>query len=328
VRDQDPPATAGGSDLNEENCIVKFSVRCLLCIVLLSCVAQSLRAQTSKPATQPSAQTLTLDERVRAETGAFKGKVYIYAKNLDTGATYELNGDDRVKTASTIKIPVMVEAFARVAEGRAQWTDELVLTDKKKAGGSGILFEFHDGLKLTLRDAVHLMIVVSDNTATNLVLDQLSTDGVNARMDTLGLKQTRVLRKVFGGGESKAGNDPALKPYGLGVTTPHEMVALVEKIYRGEIVSKEAAKEMIEIMKRQQYHGGIGRTLNGGVPIASKHGALDRLRSDVGIIYTKRGPIAMAITADDMPDVNWTDDNPGFLLLSRLSLILIDGLGK
>jgi beta-lactamase class A len=300
-----------------------------MCIVVLNCVAQSLRAQTNRPATiQPSAQALTLDERIRAETGAFKGKVYIYAKNLDTGATYELNGDDRVKTASTIKIPVLVEAFARVAEGHAQWTDELVLTDKKKAGGSGILFEFHDGLKLTLSDAVHLMIVVSDNTATNLVLDALSTDAVNARMDTLGLKQTRVLRKVFGGGESRAGNDPALKPYGLGVTTPHEMVTLVEKIYRGEIVSKEASKEMIEIMKRQQYHGGIGRTLNGVVPIASKHGALDRLRSDVGIIYTKRGPIAMAITADDMPDVNWTDDNPGFLLLSRLSLILIDGLGK
>ena len=301
---------------------MKFCIRCLLSIVLFSCVVQ---AQASKPTTAASP---TLDERVRAETGAFKGKAYIYAKNLETGATYELNGDERVKTASTIKLAIMVEAFTRVAEGRAKWEDELVLTDKKKAGGSGILFEFHDGLKLTLRDALHLMIVVSDNTATNLVLDELTTDAVNARMDVLGLKQTRVLRKVFGGGVSKAGNDPALKPFGLGVTTPHEMVTLVEKIYRGEIVSKEASKEMIELMKRQQYHGGIGRTLNGVVPIASKHGALDRLRSDIGIIYSKRGPIAMAITADDMPDVNWTDDNPGYLLLSRLSLILIEGLGK
>jgi beta-lactamase class A len=311
---------------------VKLGGRWLLSIVLLVCGARAAHAQASKPLAvlrgEPRSRAATLDERVRAETGAFKGKVYIYAKNLDTGATYELNGDERVKTASTIKLPIMVEAFARVAAGRAKWSDELVLTERKKVGGSGILFEFHDGLKLTLRDALHLMIVVSDNTATNLVLDELTTDAVNARMDTLGLKQTRVLRKVFGGGESKAGQDPALKPFGLGVTTPHEMVTLVEKIYRGEIVSKEASKEMIEIMRRQQYHGGIGRTLNGVVPIASKHGALDRLRSDVGIIYSKRGPIAMAITADDMPDVNWTDDNPGFLLLARLSLILIDGLGQ
>ncbi len=294
-----------------------------LCLVLLLC-SLSVRAQTTLPPTHAPA----LDERVRADVNAFKGKVFIYAKNLDTGATYTLNGDERVRTASTIKLAIMCEAFARVAEGRAQWDDELVLTEKKKAGGSGILFEFHDGLRLTLRDALHLMIVVSDNTATNLVLDELTTDAVNARMDALGFKQTRVLRKVFGGGESKAGNDPTLKPYGLGVTTPHEMVTLLEKLQRGEIVSPAASKEMLAIMKRQQYHGGIGRTLNGSAPIASKHGALDQLRSDVGILYTKRGPIAMAITCDDMPEVNWTDDNPGFLMLSRLSLILIDGLGK
>ncbi len=310
---------------------VKTLSRCLLCVVLLNCLALTPKAQSIKLSalrTQQTRNLPALDERVRAETAAFKGKVYLYAKNLDTGATYELNGDERVQTASTIKLAIMCEAFARVAEGRARWTDELVLTDKKKVGGSGILFEFHDGLRLTLRDALHLMIVLSDNTATNLILDELTTDAVNARMDALGFKQTRVLRKVFGGGVSKAGQDPTLKPYGLGVTTPREMVALVERIYRGEMVNKEASKEMLEIMKRQQYHGGIGRTLNGVVPIASKHGALDRLRSDVGIIYSKRGPIAMAITADEMPDINWTDDNPGFLLLSRLSLILINGLGK
>lgn len=310
---------------------MKKLCRQLLRVALLVCLAQTPRAQSVKLTVVPAQQPRTisaLDERVRAEVAAFKGKVYLYAKNLDTGATYELNGDERVQTASTIKLAIMCEAFARVSEGRAKWTDELVLTDKKKVGGSGILSEFHDGLRLTLRDALHLMIVVSDNTATNLVLDELTTDAVNARMDAMGFKQTRVLRKVFGGGVSKAGNDPTLKPYGLGVTTPHEMVTLLEKIYRGEMVNKEASKEMIEIMKRQQYHGGIGRTLNGVVPIASKHGALDRLRSDIGIIYSKRGPIAIAITADEMPEVNWTDDNPGFLLLSRLSLILIDGLGK
>ncbi len=297
-------------------------MRLLLLGILLCSMPGLTRAQVAPPQSGP------LDERVRAEVAAFKGKVYIYAKNLDTGATYTLAGDERVRTASTIKLAIMCEAFARVAAGQATWADELILTDKKKAGGSGILFEFHDGLRLTLRDALHLMIVVSDNTATNLMLDALTTDAVNARMDALGFKQTRVLRKVFGGGVSKAGNEPALKPYGLGVTTPHEMVTLLEKLQRGEIVNAAASKEMLAIMQRQQNHGGIGRTLNGSTPIASKHGALDQLRSDVGIIYTKRGPIAMAITCDDMPEVNWTDDNPGFLMLSRLSLMLIDGLGK
>jgi beta-lactamase class A len=271
--------------------------------------------------------TATLDERVRAEVAAFKGKVSLFARNLDTGATFAFNADDRVRTASTIKVPVMVEAFARVAAGKAKWSDEVVLTDAKKVSGSGVLQELHEGLRLTLRDAVNLMMVVSDNTATNLVLDVLTTDAVNARLDSLGLKQIRVLRKVGSGGTSRAGEDPVLKPYGLGVATPREMVGLMEKLERGEVVSPEASKEMLAIMKREQQHAGIGRTLN-GVEMATKAGALDHLRSNVGIIYTTRGRIAMAITCDDMPEVNWTEDNSGYLMLSRLSLLLIEGLGK
>ncbi len=269
----------------------------------------------------------SLDSRIRAEIAQFKGKVSLFAKNLDTGATCEYGADDRVRTASTIKVPIMVEAFARVAEGKAKWTDMLVLTKAARTSGSGVLNELSDGLRLTLRDAVTLMIIVSDNVATNMVLDALTTDAVNARMDALGLKQTRVLRRVGGGGTSRAGEDPANKPFGLGVTTPREMVTLLEKIERGEVVSPAASKEMISIMKREQYDEGIGRTLP-GLEKATKVGALDKLRSDVGIVYTKRGRIAMAITVDDMPEVIWTVDNPGYLLISRLSALLIDGLGK
>lgn len=101
----------------------------------------------------------------------------------------------------------------------------------------------------------------------------------------------------------------------------------MEKLERGEVVSAAAAHEMIALLKRQQYHQGIGRSLN-GVEMASKPGSLDALRSDVGIIYSKRGRIAMAITCDQMPDVDWTEDNPAYHLLSRLSNILIDGLGQ
>ncbi|CAN5393228.1 hypothetical protein BH18ACI2_BH18ACI2_12190 [soil metagenome] len=296
-------------------------------LVVIAALGGSHAVQAQANASTPGPTPSTLDSRVRAEVANFKGKVWLSAKNLDTGATYELNGDERVRTASTIKAPIMVEAFARVAEGKAKWGDELLLTKEKKAGGSGILFEFGDGLKLTLRDAVNLMIVVSDNTATNLVLDVLTAEAVNARMDGLGLKKTRALRKVFGGGVSRAGEDPALKPFGLGVSTPREMITLLEKLERGEVVNPAASQEMIELLKRQQDHRGIGRTLN-GVEIGSKAGALDHLRSDVGILYTKRGRIAMAITCDEMPEVIWTVDNPGYLLLSRLSLLLIEGLGK
>ena len=268
----------------------------------------------------------SLDSRVRAEIAPFKGKVFLYAKNLDTGETYSLDGDERVRTASTIKIAVMIEAFARVAEGKAKWTDELVLTKAARYGGSGILPELGDGLRLTLQDCVRLMMLLSDNTGTNMVLDYLTTDAVNERMNSLGFKATRIMRRVGGGGESKEGKlDDNLKRFGLGATSPHEMVQIMEKLERGEIISKEASKQMIDLMKREQGRYSIGRSMP-NVPIASKYGALDALRSCVAILYTKQGKIAMAITVDEMPEVIWSVDNPGYLLMSRLSEILVTAL--
>ena len=298
-------------------------------LMLVACFSVNVPSSTCLPEhkhKQPS--SAALDGRVRAEISQFKGKVSLFAKNLDAGGSYGIGADDRVRTASTIKVTIMVEAFARVAEGRAKWSDEVILTNAKKVAGAGVLQEMSDGLHLTLRDAVNLMIVVSDNTATNLVLDALTTDAVNARMNSLGLKQTRVLGKIGGGGRSRAAQDPANKSFGIGVTTPREMVTLLERLERGEMVNAIASKEMIDLLKRQQYHNGIGRTLNGIVEMATKSGALEHLRSDIGIIYSKQGRVAMAITCDDIPEIDWTDDNPGYLLMSRLSLILIDELEK
>jgi beta-lactamase class A len=276
---------------------------------------------------QSSDKPSKLDEQVKALIAPFKGKVSLYAKNLDTGETYALNADERVRTASTIKIAVMIEAFARINEGKSKWTDEVVLAKDKKVSGSGVLSELSDNLHLTLRDALNLMMILSDNTATNLVLDVLTTDAVNARMETLGFKQIKINRKVGSGGDSMAGKDPENKKYGLGFATPHEMVLVMEKLERGEIINSAASKEMIDLMKREQARFAIGRS-QWDLPMASKYGALDRLRSAVGIIYSKKGKIAMAISCDDMPEIMWSVDNPAYLLMSQLSEVLVNGLGK
>ena len=151
-------------------------------------------------------------------------------------------------------------------------------------------------------------------------------ENVNVRAAGMLLLDVHV-NEAFGG-ESRAAQDPANKSFGIGVSTPREMVTLLERLERGGVVNPTASKEMIDLLKRQQSHNGIGRTLNGIVEMASKPGALDHLRSDVGIIYAKQGRVAMAITCDDIPAIDWTDDNPGYLLMSLLSLILIEGLGK
>ncbi|MGI9054425.1 MAG: serine hydrolase [Pyrinomonadaceae bacterium] len=299
----------------------------LFIVFVILLFSQIAFAQKAKPTSETKSPTL--DEKIQNEIKNFNGKVWLYANNLETGKDFSLRGDEQVRTASTIKLAIMAETFRQVESGKLNWNDEIILTKDKKKGGSGILFEFSDNTKLDLKTALHLMIVVSDNTATNLVLDKVTSDSVNDFMDALGLKQTRSLRKVFGGGDSKIlTSDEKMKPFGLGVSSPRDMVKLLEMLENGKLVSKEASAEMLAILKRQQYKDGIGRGLPDATVSASKSGALDKLRSDVGIIYTPRGRIAMAITTDDMPDVFYNQENPGLKMLWNLSQILQDGLGK
>ena len=305
----------------------------LLLSLLLLCVHASFAQKKTKtaaaPASAPKSAPQTLDEKIQAALAGFQGKAWIYAKNLDTGKDYALRADEQTRTASTIKLAIMAETFHQLAEGKLHWNDQIELTKEKKQGGSGILFEFSDGTKIDLQTAVHLMIVVSDNTATNLVLDKVGTDNVNDFMDSLGLTDIKSMRKIGGGGDSKAWtSDPRNKLFGLGRASPRQMVRLVEMMDNGQLVSKEASAQMIDIMKRQQYKDGIGRGEPDTIPVASKSGALDRFRADVGIIYTRRGRIAMAIYLDDMRVVAYDQENPGLAMLWKLSQILQDGLGR
>ena len=272
----------------------------------------------------------TLDQKIRRATANFEGTTSLFAKNLDTGQTFGLRENERVRTASTIKLAIMVTIFDAVEHGRAKWTEKLTLHDSDKVGGTGVLSEFSDGMRFPIRDLVHLMIVVSDNTATNLLLDRFTAEAVNAEMDSLGLKQTRCLRKVLIDGKqpsgvSQAGRVEENQRFGLGVSTPREMVTLMETMEQGQLVNAAASREMIEILKRQQYKDGIGRRL-AGLTVASKSGSLDHLRSDVGIVYSPGGRVAIAITVDDLPKVDYSPDNAGSIFISQLAGLLLEGL--
>ncbi|BDC49361.1 hypothetical protein F183_A16770 [Bryobacterales bacterium F-183] len=276
-----------------------------------------------------------LDTAVRARAAKTPGTLSVYAKNLDTGATYSLRGDAKVRTASTIKLPIMVECYKAVADGRVKWDTVLPLKEEDIVSGSGVLFEFTPNAPIFLRDAMHLMIVVSDNTATNLILDKLTANAVNKTMESLGIMDTKSMRKVRGDGTklkaptgwSDAGLKEENKQYGLGMSTPRDMVKLLELLEQGKVVSPQASKEMIEVLKRQQLRDGIARR-TGDMPVASKTGALDRLRSDVGILYTPKGRVAIAITIDGMDKTDYSPDNAGLYLIADVAQLVVDALTK
>ena len=267
-----------------------------------------------------------LDDAIKAKIAGFHGHVSLYAKNLDSGAVYNLAGEEPVRTASTIKLPILIECFSEAAEGKLNLSEMINLPEDEKVSGSGILQDLSTGDRLPLRDLVMLMIVLSDNTATNLILNRIGGNAVNARMTQLGLVQTRVMRKILGKGAAAGVTEEGAKPenqkWGLGRTSPREMVSLLERLYRGELVSKSASSGMLAILKKQRDHAGLARNVK-DVTVANKSGALDALRSDVGIVYSKRGPIAIAITVDGIPEPDWSPDNRGQLLISELSELLI-----
>jgi len=281
-----------------------------------------------------SVETVRLDQQVKSKLSDFQGRVSLYAKNLGTGVTYSLYGKQPVRTASIIKLAIMTECFAQAKEGELNLTERLTLGPNEKVPGSGILQELSDGNRIPIRDLIDLMIVLSDNTATNMILNRIGGNAVNARMEALGFEQTRVMRKVAGSksalfnpGVTEEGAKPGNKMWGLGRSSPLEMVMWMEMVYRRDLVSKIASEEMLTILKRQRDRDGIGRDMQ-DVKIANKTGALDHLRSDVGIVFSRHGDIAMAITVDDIPAINWTSDNPGQLLIAALSEILVNGLGS
>lgn len=278
----------------------------------------------------------TLADRISALTHDFSGTVSVYARNLDTGKDFGVGSDGKVRTASTIKLPILCALESLVAAGRMSWSLPVTIHRADQVSGSGVLRELSDGATLPLRDITTLMMIVGDNTATNLVLDRISADAVNDFLDTIGLTNTRSMRKVRGDGTalkaaegwSRAGLLPENQRYGVGVSTPREMVRLLDLLEQGRIVSPAASRDVIGILKREQAKTGIGRHAGADVEVASKSGALDGLRSDVGIAYTKGGRIAMAITVDDMPAIDYSPDNPGEALIWEIAKVLMEGLAR
>jgi len=273
-----------------------------------------------------------LESALEKRIAAGPGKVFLAAKNLKTGQSISIRGNEKVRTASTIKLPVLIDVYALASEGKLKLDEQLVMREVDIVSGSGVIRELAAGTTLPLKGVANLMIVVSDNSATNMLIERITADSVNARMDALGLKGTRLMRKVRGDGTqlkqaqgwSKAGLLEENKKYGLGSSTSFEMAQLLEMIESGKL---PGSKEMLETLKRQQDTDGIGRKVP-GLTVANKSGALDHLRSDVGIVYTKAGPIAIAITVEDIPAIDYGSDNPGLILIADLTRLIVDAFIK
>lgn len=248
-------------------------------------------AGAAAPSPGPSRVEKPLQKRI----ASFRGEMGLFARNLETGEAVAVNADTRFPTASVIKLAVMAEVERRVAEGTLAEGTTVTLRDADKVGEGTPLNALHDGTVLTVPDLVRLMIAWSDNTATNLLVNLVGTKGVNALLDSHGLRQTRLYRPTFRDGRADALPDEE-KEYGLGSTTPREAADLMERIADGRIAGRNAAERMIAVLATQQDRAMIPRSLpfsREAILVANKTGWDEEKRPDArGFRGDVRGDVA------------------------------------
>jgi beta-lactamase class A len=257
------------------------------------------------------------------------GKVSLYAKALRTGQTVAIDPDTPVNTASVIKVAIMLEAMYQVKDGTLSFDDTLTLHKEDQVSGSGVLLLFHTPAPINFETAIVLMITQSDNTATNLVLAHVGRERVNARQRSLGFPITTSIRPIS---RPKEGDQsPELKPFGIGRTTAREMAGILESIQRCDLGDKTLCARMIDIMEHQFWRNCIPHYLEDADTtevashVANKTGSLDHVRNDVGIVFTKDGPIVISAFTYDNADTSWTPENEGELLIARMAKIIVSG---
>lgn len=282
-------------------------------VLLLGVLFASVAAAASAETPSGSKEADVFRDDVARLLDRHRGRVCAAVKNLKTGESFTWNADEVMPTASLIKLPVMIEAYRQIDAGRLDPNKTLTLTDEERVPGSGVLTDhFSPGVKLPLRDAIRLMIAYSDNTATNMVVEQIGIDATAKLMKKLGHPETQLHSKVWRRDLSVA--PERSNKYGLGSTTASDMVALLTELYEKRVASETSCEAMIGHLRACQGDNQVRRYLPDTVTVGNKTGAVSNTRTDAGVIESKAGDIVYCLLTTDNEDKSWTDENEAELL--------------
>ena len=236
---------------------------------------------------------------------------------VSADGVFSHRGDEIVDTASTYKLSLLLHLAMCVHDGSLSWELPLRLTDALKSRGTGVLRALHSGLELTLRDVCHLMTVLSDNTATDMLVDRFGLEDVNARLRSFGLEHTTLLRQdSTSDGSSRA-------PFATGITTPNEMAQLLQRLASGSF-GPGVTRDVLEMLAAQNDQSMIPRHLPPGWFYAGKTGCNNDLRADVGLVRDPQGrEFVLALFCKFPASNDWSLENPGTLALARLARALL-----
>jgi beta-lactamase class A len=285
----------------------------LLALALLpACAPAAAQAGSARASTDTAALRRTIENA----SAGYQGVVGVSVRNLATGESLSIRGGETFSSASLIKVAVLVALLDEVEKGTMRLDEPLSMLARDRVGGSGVLQHFRPGLQLTVEDAARLMIIISDNTATNLLLEKLNIRTVWTKMEALGLPHTKIHSKSFNRASSVA-MDSSVK-YGLGVTTPDETVELFARLHAGTAVSARMDSVALAILRQNDDRNKLVRWLPAGARAAHKSGDVDQARNDCGILYGPDAPVAICVMTRENRDTSYATDNPANLLIARL----------
>jgi beta-lactamase class A len=274
--------------------------------------------------TELAKEEMALEKRIEREIMSFSGMMGIYASDL-RGRVIAINADESFETASTIKAYILAVIFQKVMAGEKRLDELLTYNAENAINGSGLLQSLELGTQLSVKNLATLMIIISDNVATNIIIDYLGIDEINRCIESMGFKATRLHCKV--GGEHWRR---------LGTTTPSDYGRLFELIATGKLTGPEGDAQMLEIFKRQQYNTILTYSLppyyfdsdNYGedclFSLASKSGSMNACRNDGGIMETPFGKYVLAIFTKEFHDTQYYREHESNIYGGKVSRLLFD----
>ncbi|KUO72617.1 MAG: serine hydrolase [Clostridia bacterium BRH_c25] len=269
-------------------------------------------------------EKLSLEARIKAEIYNFSGRVGLYVNDFK-GNIVEINSEEKFETASTVKVFILAELYRQIYEKKLTAEDILTYNKEHYVVGSGVLRAMDFGVQLTVKNFAILMIIVSDNIATNVLIDLLGIDNINNTCNDLGLKNTVIHNRIDFDSYDK-----------LGTTTPKDYGKIFEMIHNKELWSQELSTQIFEILKNQHYNTILTKKLpqyfldseDTGeeelIYIASKSGSMDNCRNDGGIVHTPCGEYVVSIFTKDFKDKLYYQEHESYRFGSCISRLLFD----
>jgi beta-lactamase class A len=265
---------------------VSRRIACLALFVLGACIPRPSRAQQTPPEKEK-----ILWQKLEATIGEvdrhLDGVLGVAILDLSTGQNYLLHADEVLPTASSIKIAILAELYRQAQQGKIKFDDVYTLQQSDIVGGSGVAGALTPGVtRLTIRDVAALMISVSDNSATNVIIDRVGMENVNALLDSLGLTHTRLRRKMMDLKAASEGRE--------NIATPREMMTLLEALYHGKVLNKQYTEDFFKLLSihKESY---LPRELPEDLRVANKPGELEGVRNDSGIVFAGTRPYVISV---------------------------------